>query len=88
MFTGYDTDRTMLEIAAMNLMQHHIEDPNINYKNGLTIPEANQVDEKNKYSVILANPPFKGSLDKNTIHPELGAVAKPVRQNCSLLLNF
>ncbi len=88
MFTGYDTDRTMLEIAAMNLMQHHIEDPNINYKNGLTIPEANQVDEKNKYSVILANPPFKGSLDKNTIHPELIAVAKTSKTELLFIAQF
>ncbi len=88
MFTGYDIDRTMLEIAAMNMMQHMIEDPNIRYKNGLTKVEAfsesnagdaslvTVEDEKDKYSVILANPPFKGKIEENTIHPDLTKYGK------------
>ncbi len=88
MFTGYDIDRTMLEIAAMNMMQHQIEDPNIRYKNGLTKIESvnteqfkdlslvSMDDEKDKYSVILANPPFKGAIEENTIHPDLSKYGK------------
>lgn len=88
MFTGYDIDRTMLEIAAMNMMQHQIEDPNIRYKNGLTKIESvntdqfsdlslvSMEDEKDKYSVILANPPFKGAIEENTIHPDLSKYGK------------
>ncbi|MDY6260705.1 MAG: class I SAM-dependent DNA methyltransferase [Succinivibrio sp.] len=88
MFTGYDTDRTMLEIAAMNMMQHHIEDPNIAYKNGLTVPESNQIDEKEKYTVVLANPPFKGSLDKDTIHPELKAITNTTKTELLFIAQF
>lgn len=88
MFTGYDTDRTMLEIAAMNMMQHHIEAPNIAYKNGLTVPESDQVDEKEKYTVVLANPPFKGSLDKDTIHPELKAITNTPKTELLFIAQF
>ena len=88
MFTGYDIDRTMLEIAAMNMMQHGIENPNIRYKNGLTKIESVNLeqfadkslvsteDEHDKYTLILANPPFKGAIEENTIHPDLAKYGK------------
>lgn len=67
MFYGFDIDPTMLRISAMNLMQHGIENPNIEYKN--SIGEDNE--DKNKYTLVLANPPFKGSLDLETISKDL-----------------
>lgn len=88
MFTGYDIDRTMLEIAAMNMMQHNIEDPNINYRNGLTSPEDGVEDEKDKYTIILANPPFKGSLDKDTVAPDLKAVTATTKTELLFVAQF
>lgn len=59
MFTGYDMDRTMLRIGAMNMMTHGIANPNIAYKDSL----SEQNTDSGKYTKILANPPFKGSLN-------------------------
>lgn len=67
MFYGYDIDTTMLRISAMNLMQHGIENPNVDYKN--TIADDNE--DKNKFTLVLANPPFKGSVDLETISKDL-----------------
>ena len=59
MFYGYDMDRTMLRIGAMNMMTHGIENPYIEYRDSL----SDQNSDQDKFSLILANPPFKGSLD-------------------------
>ena len=59
MFFGYDMDRTMLRIGAMNMMTHGIDSPFIEYRDSL----SNQNPDKDNYSLIFANPPFKGSLD-------------------------
>lgn len=59
MFYGFDFDASMLRVAAMNMWLHGIEVPNITYADTL----SKNFDESNKYDVILANPPFKGSLD-------------------------
>ena len=67
MFHGYDMDRTMLRIGAMNMMTHGIESPFIEYRDSL----SDQNQDKNKYSLILANPPFKGSLDYDTVSADL-----------------
>lgn len=67
MFTGYDMDRTMLRIGAMNMMAHGISNPNIEYRDSL----SDQNLDKEKYSLILANPPFKGSLDADTVSADL-----------------
>ena len=58
MFFGYDMDRTMLRIGAMNMMTHGVDTPFIEYRDSL----SDQNPDKDKYSLILANPPFKGSL--------------------------
>ena len=58
MFHGYDMDRTMLRIGAMNMMTHGVDNPFIEYRDSL----SDQNPDKDKYSLILANPPFKGSL--------------------------
>ena len=59
-FTGFDFDATMLRIAAMNMMLHGIEHANIVYRDSLA--ESHAGDEA-RYSIVLANPPFAGSLD-------------------------
>ncbi|MCW3090501.1 MAG: methylase [Ferruginibacter sp.] len=60
---GYDFDTTMVRLGLMNLMLHGIEKPKIDYKDTL----SKQFSEENMYDVILANPPFKGSIDRNDV---------------------
>lgn len=72
MFTGFDMDRTMLRIGAMNMMTHGIEHPNIEYRDSLT----DQNPDRDKYSLIMANPPFKGSLDYDSVSNDLLETAK------------
>jgi type I restriction enzyme M protein len=63
-FFGYDFDNTMVRIGLMNLMLHGITQPNIDLKDTL----SKKYNEDNKYDVIMANPPFKGSIDKGDIN--------------------
>lgn len=72
MFFGYDMDRTMLRIGAMNMMTHGVDNPYIEYRDSL----SDQNPDKGKYSLILANPPFKGSLDADTVSADLLKVCK------------
>lgn len=72
MFHGYDMDRTMLRIGAMNMMTHGVDNPYIEYRDSL----SDQNPDKDKYSLILANPPFKGSLDYDTVSADLLKVCK------------
>ena len=67
MFTGHVTDSTMMRIGAMNMMLHGAEAPNISQLDSLS--EDNE--ERDAYTLIMANPPFKGSLDKETIAKDL-----------------
>ena len=82
MFYGFDIDTTMLRISAMNLMQHGIENPNIDYKN--TIGDDNE--DKNKFTLVLANPPFKGSVDLETISKDLLSVTNKSKKTELLFL--
>ena len=70
MFTGFDMDRTMLRISAMNLMLHSITNPEIDYKD--SVSKQNSI--CSKYTVCLANPPFKGTVDAESINDDLKAV--------------
>lgn len=72
MFYGFDTDPTMLRIGAMNLMLHGVDNPNIKYQDSLS--EDNK--DKNLYSLVLANPPFTGSLDHEMVDKSLQAITK------------
>jgi type I restriction enzyme M protein len=67
MFHGYDMDRTMLRIGAMNMMTHGVENPSIEYRDSL----SDQNPDRDRYSLILANPPFKGSLDYESVSADL-----------------
>ena len=72
MFHGYDMDRTMLRIGAMNMMTHGIDNPYIEYRDSL----SDQNPDRNKYTLILANPPFKGSLDYDIVSTDLLKLCK------------
>ena len=63
-FYGYDMDDSMVRIGLMNLMMHGISTPNIEQKDTL----SKKYDEDNHYDVVMANPPFKGSIDKGDIN--------------------
>ena len=84
MFFGYDMDRTMLRIGAMNMMTHGIDNPFIEYRDSL----SEQNPDRNKYSLILANPPFKGSLDAETVSPDLLKVCKTKKTELLYLALF
>lgn len=64
MFYGFDFDQTMVRIGLMNMMMHGIKNPNIMQINSL----STRFDQKPVYDVILANPPFKGSIDSNELN--------------------
>ena len=72
MFYGFDMDRTMLRIGAMNMLLHGVDNPNIEYKDSL----SEQNTDKEKYTLVLANPPFKGSLDYEAVSADLLKVTK------------
>jgi len=73
MFHGFDFDGTMLRIGSMNMTLHGVEDPDIRYKDSLAQEHAGDAD---RYSLVLANPPFAGSLDYETTAKDLLAVVK------------
>lgn len=84
MFYGYDMDRTMLRIGAMNMMTHGVDNPVIEYRDSL----SDQNTDKEKYSLILANPPFKGSLDYDSVSADLLKVCKTKKTELLFLTLF
>ena len=84
MFNGFDMDRTMLRIGAMNMMTHGIENPFIEYRDSL----SDQNSDHDKYSLILANPPFKGSLDADAVSADLLKVCKTKKTELLFLALF
>ena len=78
MFHGFDFDATMLRIASMNLMLHGVDNPGIHYQDTLSnsFPEKFAKQAIGGFDVILANPPFKGSLDEGDVHPSLTQAVK------------
>lgn len=84
MFYGYDMDRTMLRIGAMNMMTHGVESPFIEYRDSL----SDQNSDKDKFSLILANPPFKGSLDADAVSADLLKVCKTKKTELLFLALF
>lgn len=84
MFYGYDMDRTMLRIGAMNMMTHGVDNPFIEYRDSL----SDQNPDKEKYSLILANPPFKGSLDADAVSADLLKVCKTKKTELLFLVLF
>ncbi|CAM4432546.1 MAG: class I SAM-dependent DNA methyltransferase [Paenibacillus macerans] len=84
MFHGFDMDRTMLRIGAMNMMLHGVDNPNIEYRDSLN---ENNTD-KDKYTLILANPPFKGSLDADSVSADLLRVTRTKKTELLFLALF
>ena len=72
-FHGYDFDSTMLRIGSMNMLLHGVENPDIRYRDSLAQADD---DEAEKYSLILANPPFAGSLDYESTARDLQQIVK------------
>ncbi|MCW6037508.1 type I restriction-modification system subunit M [Spirulina subsalsa FACHB-351] len=85
MFHGFDFDPTMLRIGSMNMMLHGIEDPKIEARDSLS-QDHGGVEEA--FTLILANPPFKGSLDSESIANDLAAVVKTKKTELLFLALF
>lgn len=84
MFHGFDMDRTMLRIGAMNMLLHGVDNPYIEYRDSLN---ENNTD-KDKYTLILANPPFKGSLDADAVAADLLRVTRTKKTELLFLALF
>ena len=84
MFSGFDTDQSMLRIGAMNMMLHGVEDPNITYQDSL----SGDNNERNCYSLIMANPPFTGSVFQEEISKDLLALCKTKKTELLFLTLF
>ena len=84
MFTGYDTDQTMLRITAMNTVLHGMDNADIRFNDSLSKENT----DEDKYTMILANPPFKGSLDNDAVAPNLTAVTKTKKTELLFLALF
>lgn len=84
MFHGFEMDSTMLRIGAMNMMLHGIDNPNIAYRDSLS--EQNKDTEQ--YTLVLANPPFKGSLDYDSVSNDLLKITKTKKTELLFLALF
>lgn len=84
MFTGYDTDQTMLRITAMNTVLHGMDNADIRFNDSL----SKENKDEDKYTLILANPPFKGSLDNDAVAPNLTKVTKTKKTELLFLALF
>ena len=85
LFHGFDFDSTMLRIGSMNMLLHGVEDPNISYRDSLSDEFS---DSENRYTLILANPPFAGSLDYEATSQKLQRVVKTKQTELLFLALF
>ncbi|WP_405091707.1 type I restriction-modification system subunit M [Micromonospora sp. NBC_01392] len=85
MFHGFDFDNTMLRIGSMNMLLHGVENPDIRYRDSLA---ENVSGESEKYSLILANPPFAGSLDYESTSKDLQRIVKTKKTELLFLVLF
>jgi type I restriction enzyme M protein len=85
MFHGYDFDSTMLRIGSMNMQLHGIENPAISYRDSLAQDHASDIEA---YSLVLANPPFAGSLDYESTAKDLLQVVKTKKTELLFLALF
>ena len=84
MVNGYDTDQTMLRIGAMNLMLHDVTAPELAWRDSL----SEQNEDQSCYTLIMANPPFAGSLDKGNINKKILAYANTTKTELLFLAQF
>ncbi len=85
LFNGFDFDGTMLRIGAMNMMLHGVEEANVAYRDSLA--EENNADA-GRYSLVLANPPFAGSLDYEATAKDLQQIVKTKKTELLFLALF
>jgi type I restriction enzyme M protein len=85
MFHGFDFDNTMLRIGSMNMMLHGVEDPDVIYKDSLADEHSG---DANKYTLVLANPPFAGSLDYENTAKDLLQIVKTKKTELLFLALF
>lgn len=84
MFSGFDMDKTMLRISAMNLMLHSITTPTIEYRD--SVSKTNNIAEE--YDIILANPPFSGTIDKEGVSDDLKRVCNTTKTELLFIALF
>ncbi len=75
LFTGYDTDATMCRLSCMNLMLHSVSNPKIEKRDSV----SKDYQEEGEYHLILANPPFKGTLNKENISDKLKGITNTTK---------
>src|SRR5438552_5937377 len=85
MFHGFDFDNTMLRIGSMNMLLHGVENPDIRYRDSLAQDHAG---EEEKYTLVLANPPFAGSIDYESCAKDLQHVVKTKKTELLFLALF
>jgi type I restriction enzyme M protein len=85
MFHGFDFDSTMLRIGSMNMLLHGIEAPDIRYRDSLSEGAS---DDAERYTLILANPPFAGSLDYESTSKDLQRIVKTKKTELLFLALF
>lgn len=85
MFHGFDFDNTMLRIGSMNMLLHGVENPDIRYRDSLAQDHAG---EEEKYTLVLANPPFAGSLDYESTAKDLQQIVKTKKTELLFLALF
>jgi type I restriction enzyme M protein len=85
MFHGYDFDSTMLRIGSMKMLMHGVESPDIRYRDSLSEGAS---EDTAKYDLILANPPFAGSLDLEAVAKDLQRVVKTKKTELLFLALF
>lgn len=84
LFHGYDTDQTMLRIGAMNLMLQDVVNPQIDYRDSVSVNN----DDEDLYTLCIANPPFTGTVNTNNINPKLTAVVNTNKTELLFLTQF
>src|SRR2546421_2253307 len=85
LFHGFDFDNTMLRIGSMNMLLHGVENPDIRYRDSLAQDHAG---EEEKYTLVLANPPFAGSLDYENTAKDLQQIVKTKKTELLFLALF
>ena len=84
-FHGFDFDNTMLRIGSMNMLLHGVENPDVRYRDSLSQDHA---EEEERYTLVLANPPFAGSLDNENVAKDLLDIVKTKKTELLFLALF
>lgn len=84
-FHGFDFDNTMLRIGSMNMLLHGVENPDVRYRDSLSQDHSG---EEEKYTLVLANPPFAGSLDYENVSKDLQQIVKTKKTELLFLALF